>query len=138
MTWACALVPFFFVSALWFIDLLWITMQSLWRRTWRLSTVQWQCLAGYFASLCCSTVSALLLATLDETAMVCLWSRLLFLIAVVVFVISALHILLKEMDDMLSARGYCDPLPIAKTDEGWTALQSPYEHSLLLGTISAS
>ena len=135
LSWLTISIPMMLVQVVWSGHLI-IVASQVFRSVYELTYTQRISLSLYLVSFLLSFVAEFITCVMEENSgsvPLLLWT-----FAVPFFMIGGIIIMREEGSLMASSRGYIDPQPLSRTDEGWETLSSSITISLLLGTIVVS
>lgn len=135
LSWLTISIPMMLVQVVWSGHLI-IVASQVFRSVYELTYKQRISLSLYLVSFLLSFVAEFITCVMEENSgsvPLLLWT-----FAVPFFMIGGIIIMREEGSLMASSRGYIDPQPLSRTDEGWETLSSSITISLLLGTIVVS
>lgn len=139
-------IPLAVVQVSWLIDLLRTCYRAI-VKTIDLSVTQWLSLFGFMIAFGLTLVTDSVTSFADNTLSSDvtinanpqrrqeILNIISWLISGILFILSFLVTTHVELHRIANSRGYCEPVPLARTRMGWEALPSRVERSLLLGAV---
>ena len=133
LSWVLVSAPIIIVQGYWIVHLLKVVRNDT-TEIYRLTLKQKLCSVMYLISMLLSLLAEF--TTCITNGSLSQFPQWLWVIAVPLFVIAAAIVLREEAALIAFTRGYTDPQPLSRTEDGWEPLLGSSITSLLLGTIS--